>query len=170
VFGSNETIVLEEDSFVIGILDERMVQIFRSLKEQKDLRLQLACILQQGPSTSPRRATEVRIPKYSLFLSVILYGPLEIFEQVGDCLEKYNIYLQDPIGCDQNVRYRNPHRLSGLDPDGPMTIDREFEQVGLRCRRMQRSVDWLADLGLEQEPLETEASRLLTTTLFRQAF
>ncbi|KAM0483624.1 hypothetical protein ACHAPX_002116 [Trichoderma viride] len=26
--------------------------------------------------------------------------------------EEHNLYLQDPVGCSQNVLYRNPHRLS----------------------------------------------------------
>jgi SWI/SNF-related matrix-associated actin-dependent regulator of chromatin subfamily A3 len=167
--GRNGRVVLEEDSSLIGTLEEQMAQIFRLLGEQKDTRLQLVCTVKQEQSPSSRRSTAARIMKHSVFLSAILYGPLALFQHVGDLLDKYNIFLQDPIGCDQNVRYRNPHRLSGLDPDVPMTIDRELEQLGPRRELTQRSRDWLADLGLEQELPETEASRLLATNLFRHA-
>ncbi|KAM0511546.1 hypothetical protein ACHAPE_009799 [Trichoderma viride] len=42
---------------------------------------------------------------------MILFGPHSLFEDVGSFFEEYNLYLQDPVGCSQNVLYRNPHKL-----------------------------------------------------------
>lgn len=49
---------------------------------------------------------------------MILFGPQNLFDDVGSFFDEYNLYLQDPVGCSQNVLYRNPHKLStesGLD-------------------------------------------------------
>ena len=35
-----------------------------------------------------------------------------MFESVGDFIAKCDLYLQDPLHCDRNVPYHNPHLLS----------------------------------------------------------
>jgi hypothetical protein len=48
-------------------------------------------------------------------LSIVIYGPFDMCEEIGDFFQKVNMYLQDPKTCDFNVRYCNPHCLSSLD-------------------------------------------------------
>ena len=45
-------------------------------------------------------------------LSAILYGPKWLSEDIGTFCQDSEIYLQDPLGCDRDVLYCNPHRLS----------------------------------------------------------
>jgi hypothetical protein len=47
---------------------------------------------------------------------------MSLFEELGTFFQDYDIYLQDPLGCDLDVRYCNPHRLSTMDlASCPMT-------------------------------------------------
>lgn len=48
-------------------------------------------------------------------LSITIFGPLELFEEIGSFFQEHNVYLQDPLQCDRHVRYCNPHRLSSMD-------------------------------------------------------
>ena len=45
-------------------------------------------------------------------ISVILYGAKWLSEDIGAFCQDSEIYLQDPLGCDRDVLYCNPHRLS----------------------------------------------------------
>lgn len=54
-------------------------------------------------------------------LDIILYGPKSSVDSVGLFTEQCLYNLQDPYGCDRNVPYINPHRLSSLFDDPPMT-------------------------------------------------
>jgi len=44
---------------------------------------------------------------------------MDLFRDVGEFFQTHNTYLQDPENCDWNVPYRNPHRLSSAETDGP---------------------------------------------------
>jgi hypothetical protein len=57
-------------------------------------------------------------------VSIILYGPQGLIENVGEFFQDVDMYLQDPQGCDWDVTYCNPHRLSSLNMnDFPMTFE-----------------------------------------------
>jgi hypothetical protein len=45
-------------------------------------------------------------------MNAIIYGPREFSEGVGDFLAKSKMFLQDPLECDRDVPYLNPHLLS----------------------------------------------------------
>ncbi|KAF2872666.1 hypothetical protein BDV95DRAFT_628251 [Massariosphaeria phaeospora] len=102
--------------------------------------------------------------KVSLSFSIVVYGPNDLFEHIGDFLQDHQLYLQDPIECDYNVRYRNPHLLSAFDDEFQWTSDLkssvdEYEEVG--------DVPSLLD-GLHTEELlpETETPHNIVTPLF----
>lgn len=48
-------------------------------------------------------------------LSITMFGPLELFEEIGSFFQEHNVYLQDPLQCNRHFRYCNPHRLSSTD-------------------------------------------------------
>lgn len=67
----------------------------------------------------------------SAALSVILYGPKKMCEDVGAFCESHEFFLQDPRECDRNVKYCNPHRLSSLDFSScPVTYDIQTTKPG----------------------------------------
>lgn len=56
-------------------------------------------------------------------ICTILYGPHNLAEAVGDFLQEFDLYLQDPSHCRWNVPYSNPHRLFDLGDIPKMTFD-----------------------------------------------
>jgi SWI/SNF-related matrix-associated actin-dependent regulator of chromatin subfamily A3 len=167
VRGSNRTVILEDDPSFLGHLSENAARVLDVLSAEKDVHLQFlfSATRRHVPSTKTRG--RLITPPVAPHLSVILYGPLRIFDDVGEFLEKCQVYLQDPKGCHRNVRYRNPHRLSGLSPDAPWTIEQEIEESLVRCEILRRPVDYLAEVDSRKDLPETISPRCLTTSLFK---
>ncbi|KAI1439376.1 hypothetical protein F5Y02DRAFT_424071 [Annulohypoxylon stygium] len=48
-------------------------------------------------------------------LEITVYGPLDLYDEIGSWFQEYEIYLQDPRTCHLDVKYYNPHRLLSDD-------------------------------------------------------
>ena len=60
-------------------------------------------------------------------MSLVLYGTMDAFEDVGEFFSQCSEYLQAPLHCDRNVPYRNPQSLSGREENPPMTFELQLE-------------------------------------------
>ncbi|KAH6880475.1 SNF2 family N-terminal domain-containing protein [Thelonectria olida] len=108
-----------EDVAFKGKVSHEFTYVTVALLAERDLVLETNCSISETPSGVGR------IPGYSTpcSLGIIIYGPMELFDDIGSFFEEYNLYLQDPIDCKRNVRYCNPHRLS-VDPSASkLTFD-----------------------------------------------
>ena len=86
---------------------------------------------------------------------------------VGRYLSKHRMYLQDPVDCERNVLYRNPHIIS---TNGGIVMTDLFmaPPISIEVERLSIGPDLLAQLMAEQTPLpEMEPPSTVTTTLFR---
>jgi hypothetical protein len=106
---------------VVGKFAAEFVDMIQELMNEQDLRLQLICTTESGhQSTKRSRYGSVSVP---CSLSLILYGPPDLGEDVGNFFQELELYLQDPKGCDLNAKYFNPHRLSSMKlGECPMTF------------------------------------------------
>jgi hypothetical protein len=89
------------------------------LLEENELELEVSVyFVEDGHSSGSKRRTQPQ-PAFSsarpCLLDIVLYGPFQLFEDIGSYLQDHEIYLQDPIGCKRHARYCNPHRLPPLD-------------------------------------------------------
>lgn len=88
-------------------------------------------------------------------------------EVIGELLSKYQMYLQDPVGCERSVLYRNPHLLSPESEE--YVIADAFDSLlgNLEIEKLEAGPDLLAQLMEEELPLlETEAPAIVKTPLF----
>ena len=101
-----------------GNLEPRDAQILHTLSSDGQIDLELAISACVGTSRkhSPHGLANVS-------LDIIIYGPKNLSDELGDFFQVCNEYLQDPVGCSRNVRYCNPHRFSSLDEEAPLTFD-----------------------------------------------
>jgi SWI/SNF-related matrix-associated actin-dependent regulator of chromatin subfamily A3 len=159
------TLHSKKDDSRVGIPDGGGLEILRGLTEEQAIDLQLLCTLEPGRQTLGSKINKSKPLSPSAYLSAIVYGPLELFEDVGKFVEEHDMYLQDPHSCDRNVRYRNPHRLSGLDPDAPMTLDLVQPAVGRE--EVQNPADLLAGLESDEFLPDAEAPSVLRTALYK---
>jgi hypothetical protein len=104
-------------------------------------------------------------------VSIILYGPHGLTENVGEFFQDVDMYLQDPQGCDWDVTYCNPHRLSSLDMDScPMTS--ELSRPGTELdpslfQTIPSESDVLEVLDAHQDPPEAPQPELIRSSLKR---
>ena len=104
----------------------------------------------------------------SWFLNIIIFGTEDLEEKVGEYLSKRKMYLQDPIGCERCVSYRNPHVIPPDSGETVMTDSFDSALGNLEISRLKAGPDLLAQLMEDEIPLpETEAPDIVKTTLFR---
>jgi hypothetical protein len=106
-----------------GIISNRYYQLLQALLDETSLTLQASCLF--GEEKVENRKTRRYLPyMVPCSLLIIIYGPISLCEELGEFFQEYDIYLQDPRGCDMDVRYCNPHRLSSTDlASCPMTSE-----------------------------------------------
>jgi len=103
----------------------------------------------------------------SWFLNIILYGPTALEEIMGEFFSRHQMYLQDPLGCERRVLYRNPHILKPEIEDEIMTDVFDASYGNLGVERLEIRPDLLAQLMENGVPLpETDAPVMVTTELF----
>lgn len=98
---------------IVG-LSPHTLQLLRTLSESTSATFQFLVQEQerQGQKMPFKMASRALSVEPALFLSIIIYGPLEMANDVGDWLNSMQMYLQTPEGCDRDVLYMNPHCLS----------------------------------------------------------
>jgi SWI/SNF-related matrix-associated actin-dependent regulator of chromatin subfamily A3 len=93
-----------------------------------------------------------------------LYGPMEIFDDVGEFLQDNDQYLQDPKGCDRNVQYRNPQMMAGLDDIPQWTFN--FNSPPDNCEMLQEATGLMDRLQTDEILAESETPPALKTSLY----
>ena len=143
------------DGSLVGTLGEKDTIVFSSIAREPEMEIQP--ILQKNTNSS------------SASLSVIIYGPLEAFNEIGAYLTAQRRFLQQPQDCSRNVEYRNPHLLSGLDENVPLTLELCQKQVveEKTLSVLPSKIDVLNGLESHQLIAEAETPKLLKTPLYR---
>jgi hypothetical protein len=104
-----------------GRVQPGYLHITNALIEEENLELQIQYVA--APSVAPTNDSasnnanqdQLQPPRPSLFIT--MYGPMELYDEIGEFFQSNDIFLQDPANCSRIVRYCNPHRLSSADPN-----------------------------------------------------
>lgn len=149
-----------------SVLDDRHVFI-QALLDEPALNLQVWCELK--PDNNRRKQQSLRRCRIvPCSLSIILYGPLNLSDDLGDFLQDHEVYLQDPQGCDHNVKYFNPQRLSsGNAACCSMTFDLSLlpNKSMLGLEEMPQKPDLLNILNSQSELPEAAQPLSIQTSL-----
>lgn len=146
-------------------LDTRAGKILRALKAEAAVHVQvLAVPTNVENAQTGKRRREVLTKGHALWVNI--YGPPELFEEMGTFVSHCKMFLQDPRYCDRNVEYCNPHRmpvdevlythsLAKMDPAIPPS------EIVIRQPR-----DLFCDFEIDEDLAETSPpANLLKTTL-----
>ena len=170
-FGTAESFVGLDNLELKGDVSPEFTYIIRALLEETALILQVSCFIEPELSTSNHGEKKIPLPFQAVncSLAIILYGRVDLFDDIGDFFQTHNIYLQDPILCDHNVRYYNPHRLSSVGPDKcPLTFDLESSRVPLvALESLPEQPELLEILASQRELAEAPQPGAIQTTLER---
>lgn len=145
---------------IVAYLQQRNGHILRQLSCQPGMAIQLHC-----SATVSVKGLKHSCRDLKLFANV--YGPRSLSTEVGDFLERCEVYLQDPKSCDRNVPYVNPHHL--VDPDAEIQWTQHLSTQSPRLEDFITSSDLLADLTSKDALPEANVPSVLQTELFRQA-
>ena len=131
--------------------------------------MQLCCQTtpEQPISGSSNRKSAEKERVSSTILCAIIYGRFDLFEHVGDFVSECKMYLQDPLYCDRNVPYRNPHLLSRLEEQPLMTFSLTRTDVSLHIEKYAGRPDLSTLLHSEHALAETMGPPSLATILYR---
>ena len=157
---------------VVGKLESRYSNILQALRDEEDVELQgyvVRRVSQEPPKDQAKKtskqSTSSRVRP--VYLSVILYGPMELFEVIGEFFEQCSEFLQSPLHCDRNLPYRNPQSLSGRDTNPPMTFQLEADLYRPQIETIVQGPDPSAALETEDKLPETEAPSSIKTSLHK---
>jgi SWI/SNF-related matrix-associated actin-dependent regulator of chromatin subfamily A3 len=165
----NDRTLFDDSGLPLGNIQQEVAGVLRLLSSEHGVELKLSCFPRTSsfPLRSVSHGHDVASAAESL--SVIIYGPMTVYDEIGEFLQEIGMYLQDPQGCDRDVRYRNPHRLSGLDEDAPMTSElRKLQPQEKRAEELfQSPIDVFSDFETHTLLSETISPDCLATELYR---
>ncbi|KAI1496313.1 SNF2 family N-terminal domain-containing protein [Biscogniauxia marginata] len=113
----DRTIQRRLDGATVGSLEETTTSCICKLAREENIEIQLML------KTTLQRSGQRRGNRVIALVSANIYGPENLADDVGDFLDECNFYLQDPVACNRNVPYKNPHCLSTLFEAPSMTFD-----------------------------------------------
>ncbi|KAG4441377.1 hypothetical protein IFR05_003134 [Cadophora sp. M221] len=154
------------DGSIFGTIPERSVRILYALVSA-GCTTQLFC--QNGHSAVEEGSGRPVEGGSIVTLCVITYGPETLSEDVGDWLAEHGLCLQDPIHCDRNVRYENPHLLRADDEEPLMTYSLETNAPIIHAETAIAAPNLFELLNQEHNLAETEQPQAVSTPLHRFA-
>jgi hypothetical protein len=156
-----QEILSMENKGKVGHLHTKDAAVLGALHQQDSITLQCYC---QGVRVSKNK---------TMHLSVIIYGPETVCQELVDFLKRCEAYLdrelflQDPIRCNWNVPYRNPQSLWFDDPDQTrMTHELEVHDAP-EIETIDKPRDILADLEACYDLPEASEPSALETPLYK---
>jgi SWI/SNF-related matrix-associated actin-dependent regulator of chromatin subfamily A3 len=153
----------------LEISSPQVCKALGEIAQIEEITLQLYCYPETGSHDAhkPQDNRKHRTAQ-PLFLRVIIYGRAEVGGAVGQFLSSRMLYLQDPINCDRDVIYQNPHNLSRPDESPVMTSALRSGPENFEIERLDVGPGLLARLLEGEVPLqESEAPAGVVTSLCR---
>jgi hypothetical protein len=150
-----------------------------ALTAETSLELQITCTPLMDP---PKLAKNGKRPRASASpskcsLDLILYGPLELADNICLFIDECNeyldderkLYLQDPVGCKHNVQYLNPQKLLPLDSQSiQLTVDlAEKHRRPIELEDLESQSDLLSLLDSQEDLPEAMQPPAIRTSLKR---
>jgi hypothetical protein len=148
-----------------GELDDRAAKILANLRSE-GIEFQIYCrAINRRAAQGKKGARKVGANELQYVLNAIIFGPEELCDDVGLYLTKCGVYLQDPLHCDGDYRYSNPHILSRSE-EIIMTSSLLALNASPNVEQVTLSADLFADLSADDHLPFTEAPAAINTPLY----
>jgi hypothetical protein len=148
-----------------GKLDDRMSKILFNLSSEQEIKFQIYCRnIKCRPAQSKKVARKVGANELQYLLNAIIYGPQQLCDAVGVYLTKCGVYLQDPLHCDGDYKYSNPHIISRSE--GTAMTSSLMNLKAKSDVEVIRTKDLFVELSEDDHLLLTEAPDAINTPLY----
>ena len=153
---------------VAGRLDPHYSKLFSVLNEETcvDLQAMLVYNYSQLLVDKSSKSRGKRTAQAKATLSVNIYGPMQIYDKIGDFLSRCGDFLQPPSRCDRNVYYRNPQSLSGRKGRPPKTLELSRGLMS-HIETLSEATDPSSVLETQKDYQETKCPAIVQTNLYR---
>ncbi|KAH8803561.1 SNF2 family N-terminal domain-containing protein [Xylogone sp. PMI_703] len=125
---SSDSFSVKDGPPIHGRIQSEYGHMIEGLIKEETLKLHVSCILDGKAAV---RKSSHRTGQLPCVLEITVYGPLELFEEIGDWFQEYEVYLQDPKICHLDVRYCNPQKLSSDDLDSCPLLSEIITQISI---------------------------------------
>ncbi|KAJ3535529.1 hypothetical protein NM208_g536 [Fusarium decemcellulare] len=146
-------------------------QMIQGLLDEDSLDLYISCTTNESQSVTSQRPSRSSAP-IQCTLEITVYGPLDIFDEIGTWFDEYHVFLQDPRHCHLDVKYYNPHRLSADDITSCPLVSEVVTQTSkvLHLENRTQQDDLLDMLGSHEDLEETPQPTVIKGAMRRQVF
>ncbi|KAI1074222.1 SNF2 family N-terminal domain-containing protein [Whalleya microplaca] len=153
----------KEFTSIRGQIQSEHGQMIEGLLNETSLNLNVVCIF-DGKFVAKKGCRGHILWPCTLELTV--YGPFELFNDIGKWFQDYGIHLQDPRICHLNTKYCNPQRLSSeYLPSYPLVSEIISKTLLLTPKELQKRPDFLDILSSRIDLKETPQPLAIRTTL-----
>lgn len=143
-----------------------MAKIFVNLLTQEGIVIQI-----YSRNTSRRPSFKEKWNKRTVqrisqsLINAVIYGPLELCEEVDEYLTKCGIFLQDPVQNDRDVIYKNPHILLG-DEEVDLISQLRIDMSDIQVKGFNSQGDLFSQLSEDDHLSLTEATDAINTDVY----
>ncbi|KAK3940959.1 SNF2 family N-terminal domain-containing protein [Diplogelasinospora grovesii] len=164
---SSDRFSSKNDSGTQGRISSEHGQMIQGLLDENSLHLFTTCSI-EGEAIPSRKPGRV-LPQLPCTLNITVYGPKDLFDEIGSWFQEYDIYLQDPLVCHLDVRYCNPQRLSADDIDRCPNVSEVIRKSSglLQLRDLSERPDLLEVLSSSNDLEESSQPSAISTELKR---
>jgi SWI/SNF-related matrix-associated actin-dependent regulator of chromatin subfamily A3 len=139
--------------------------MIEGLLEDGSINLLVACIPEQPQASKKKGRNHTMLP---CTLDITVYGPVELFDEIGQWFQDYEVYLQDPDKCLLDSRYCNPQRMSSDDLGAcPLVSEVVSRSLVLAPTEIPEPTDFLDILSSHVELEETPQPSIIRANLKR---
>ncbi|KAF4465808.1 alpha-16-mannosyltransferase subunit [Fusarium albosuccineum] len=167
-FRDNETFIGTTYSEFRGRVASEFVYLITTLLGEPALELEANVSVSDETSGSFSKNKSSRMAGYSIpcTLEIIIYGPIELFDDIGSFFEDHDLYLHDPTNCQRNVPYCNPHWFTLHSSVPRFTSQLALEVVQpVAVEDIDTRPDLLDILNSKDDLAEAEQPQAIKTTL-----
>ncbi|KAI1208369.1 SNF2 family N-terminal domain-containing protein [Annulohypoxylon truncatum] len=163
---SSDRFSIKGDEKMDGRIQSIHGQMIQGLLDEQTLDLHVNCVL----NTQPARSKSFR--KLNLLqctLEITIYGPMDLYDEIGSWFQDYEIYLQDPRTCHLDVKYYNPQRLSSDNLESCPLVSEVINMTSslIPLQHVAEQTDMLDVLSNRADLEETPQPEAIRTTLKR---
>jgi len=149
-----------------GELDDRTAKILTSLASEEGICFQISCrTISRRAAPGKKGSRKPGANELQYVMNTIVYGSQNLRDPVGDYLTKCGVHLQDPIDCDRNVPYSNPHILSRTD-ELVMTASLLSLSTTPEIEKIIAQEDLFSELSSDSHLSLTDAPEAIATPLY----
>jgi len=156
---------------VVGRIMSEHGQVVQGLLDETSLDLYASCAIDSSQTLELQKGPRV-LATIACTLEITIYGPNELFEELGSWFDDYQIFLQDPRECHRDVPYCNPHRLSLQDFSSAQLLSELIAQSSnaLQLEAIPQQPDLLDDLNSHEDLEEASQPSAIKRDLRRLVF